>query len=54
MSLISKLATGRIARHQSVNKVVSKASASAGIPDTKEPTGLARGDGKRPDGLTLI
>ena len=27
---------------------------SAGIPATKEPTGLVRQDGKRPDGLTLI
>jgi hypothetical protein len=26
---------------------------SAGIPSTKEPTGLTRDDGKRPDGLTL-
>ena len=26
----------------------------AGIPATKEPTGLSRTDGKRPDGLTLI
>src|SRR6218665_60870 len=25
-----------------------------GIPATKEPTGLSRTDGKRPDGLTLI
>ena len=28
--------------------------ASADIPATKEPTGLLRSDGKRPDGLTLI
>jgi len=27
--------------------------ASAGFPVTKEPTGLSRTDGKRPDGLTL-
>jgi len=26
----------------------------AGIPSTKEPVGLSRVDGKRPDGLTLI
>ena len=24
------------------------------MPSTKEPTGLLRGDGKRPDGLTLV
>lgn len=28
--------------------------ASAGTPVTKEPTGLFRTDGKRPDGLTLV
>jgi len=27
---------------------------SAGIPATKEPVGLLRSDGKRPDGLTLV
>ena len=27
---------------------------SAGIPATKEPSGLVRKDRKRPDGLTLI
>ena len=27
---------------------------SAGVPSTKEPTGLLRDDGKRPDGLSLI
>jgi len=27
---------------------------STGIPATKEPQGLSRSDGKRPDGLTLI
>jgi len=28
--------------------------AAAGIPVCKEPTGLSRTDGKRPDGITLI
>jgi len=27
---------------------------SAGIPCTKEPLGLSRSDGKRPDGLSLV
>jgi len=40
-------------RHQSLNDVVSRAFASADIPATKEPSGLVRDDGKRPDGLTL-
>jgi len=33
---------------------VARAFASAGIPATKEPHGLTRSDGKRPDGLTLV
>ena len=27
---------------------------SAGIPVTKEPNGLSRSDGKRPDGLSVV
>ena len=33
---------------------VARAMASAGIPSTKEPLGLSRSDGKRPDGLSLV
>ena len=52
--LTCKLAPGRIARHQTPNDVVTRALVSAGIPATKEPVGLLRSDGKRPDGLTLV
>jgi len=45
---------GRIARHQILNDVVTRALVSADIPATKEPVGLLRSDGKRPDGLTLV
>jgi len=51
---ICKHVTGRTARYQSVNDVVSRPFASAGIPATKEPSGLVRADGKCPDGLTLV
>jgi len=34
--------------------VVARAFASAGVPVVKEPNGLARVDGERPDCLTLI
>ena len=44
----------RIARHQVLNDLVSRAFASASIPVIKEPVGLLRSDGKRPDGLTLV
>ena len=37
-----------------LNDIVWRAFTSAGIPAIKEPPGLARTDGKRPDGLSLI
>ena len=53
-SFVCRHAPGRIARHQAFNDVVARAFASAGIPAAKEPVGLLRDDGKRPDGLTMI
>ena len=47
-------APGRSARHHALNDLVAQCFASAGTPVTKEPTGLFRTDGKRPDGLTLV
>jgi len=44
----------KTARHHALNDVVARAFAAAGIPVYKEPTGLSRTDGKRPDGMTLI
>ena len=37
-----------------MNDLIVRTFASAGIPLTKEPQGLSRSDGQRPDGLTLI
>jgi len=37
-----------------LNDLVARAFAAAGVPVPKEPVGLVRQDGKRPDGLTLI
>jgi len=34
--------------------MIARAFASADIPVIKEPSGLTRADGKRPDGLSLI
>ena len=45
---------GRLPRHAQLNDVVRRGLASAGIPSVLEPVGLDRGDGKRPDGLTLF
>jgi hypothetical protein len=50
----------RIAKYNKVdfdfalNDVIYRAFSSTGIPAMKEPVGLARLDGKRPDGLTLV
>ena len=41
-------------RHQQINNLVWRALTRANIPAIKEPTGLLRSDGKRPDGLTQI
>ena len=52
--LACKLSAGRMARHHHINDIIWRSMSRAGIPSTKEPTGLVRADGKRPDGLTLI
>ena len=49
-----KRSTGRIQRHNHINDLICRAITQAGIPATKEPQGLSRDDGKRPDGLTLL
>ena len=36
-----------------LNDIVCRALNKAGIPSVKEPPGLTRSDGKRPDGVTL-
>ena len=52
--LSCKYGPGRITRHNLLNELLCKALCSSGIPSIKEPTGLVREDGKRPDGLTLV
>ena len=43
-----------MARHYHINDLIWRGLTRAGIPSTKEPSGLSRTDGKLPDGLTLI
>ena len=44
----------RLVRHSLLNDVVHRALTKAGFPAIKEPSGLLRTDGKRPDGCSLI
>src|SRR6218665_907291 len=48
------LGPGRTVRHALLNDIIWRGITKAGFPATKEPTGLARSDGRRPDGVTLI
>ena len=52
--LSCKNAKGTFSRHQQVNDLLKRALGSAQATAILEPPGLARKDGKRPDGLTLI
>ena len=49
-----KRSTAKILRHNHINDVIWRAQKRVGIPSTKEPRGLVRDDGKRPDSLTLM
>ena len=52
-ALTCRFSAGRHPRHTALNDVVRRALQSAGIPSLLEPTGVDRGDGKRPDGMTI-
>ena len=52
--LACRRSAGRITRHHNLNDLVWRALGRANIPAVKEPVGLLRSDGKRPDGLTQI
>jgi len=45
---------GKIMRHQALNDLIARSFSAADIPVTKEPSGLLRSNGKRPDGLSLV
>ena len=53
-ALTCRLSAGRHPRHTALNDVVKRALQTAGIPSLLEPTGVDRGDGKRPDGMTVF
>ena len=54
LSLSCKLSASKHARHNVINDLVERAVTLADIPCVKEPQGLSRSDGKRPDGMTII
>ena len=51
--LSCRFSAGRIPRHSALNDVVRRGLFAAGIPSMLEPSGLDRGDEKRPDGITV-
>lgn len=53
-ALSCRRSSGKFMRHNSINDLIHRSLTRAGIPATKEPHGLLRTDGKRPDGLSLI
>ena len=52
--LSCKRSAGRFSRHANLNDVLKRSLTSAGLPAILEPQGLDRGNGRRPDGLTLF
>ena len=52
--LSCRLSAGRIPRHSALNDVIKRTLDSAGLHSILEPIGLDRGDGKRPDGVTVF
>ena len=45
---------GRHTRHSSLNDIIHRALSAAKIPARLEPSGVARSDGKRPDGISMV
>lgn len=52
--LSCRKSASRHIRHSQLNDLIWRALRTAKIPSAKEPIGLSRTDGKRPDGVTLI
>ena len=49
-----KLGPGKHSRNASINDIIYRSCCRAETPAFKEPTGLKRTDGKRPDDSTLV
>ena len=53
-SLSCRFSSGRHPRHAELNDFIKRSLQRAGIPSRLEPIGIDRGDGKRPDGITVF
>ena len=51
--LSCKRSAGRHSRHSEINSIIQHAMTSSHIPSVREPVGMFRTDGKRPDGITI-
>ena len=51
--LLCRFNAGRIPRHSALSNVVRRGLSAAGILSMLEQSGLDRGDGKRPEGITM-
>ena len=52
--LSCRFSAGRLPRHSALNDIIKRALSSAGFNAVLEPVGHDRGDGKRPDGMTVF
>ena len=52
--LSCRLCAGRLPRHSALNVIIKRALSSAGFNAVLEPVDLDRGDGKCPDGMTVL
>ena len=52
--LSCRLSAGRVRRHSALNDIIKRALSFACFNAVLEPVGLDRGDGKRPDGMTVF
>ena len=48
------MSAGRFPRRSALNDIIKRGLEAASFPFQLEPVGLDRGDGKRPDGITLF
>lgn len=52
--LACQRSAGRLSRHAALNDIIRRSLATVNVPAILEPAGIARDDGKRPDGMSLI